>query len=198
MPTPSLWSCNGKFPTSKIGDQISLIFRKDTVELVTNTSSWQNKQRNSRLGRFGSPMTLKLKLFKRQIAQSYIRLTQTVSVLSLIKDSRFRPPASSHDSIVRINEKEIKRGHPYFEPLTRIIRKAWQIEWICLECATYQRRGNAILRTAQVGPGLIISPKEEDTKKVTKKTFSKKELSCISKARGKMECVDPLFGIFEL
>lgn len=179
-------------------DQISLIFRKDTVELVTNTSSWQKKQSNPLLGRFGSPMTLKLKLFKRQITQSHIRLKQTVSMLSLIKDSRFRSLSSPHASIARINGKEIKRGHPYFEPLARIIRQVWQIEWICLECAMYQRKGNAILRTAQTGPGLIINPKEKATKGIIEKTFSKKELSCISKTRGKMECVDPLFGIFEL
>ena len=179
-------------------DQISLIFRKNTLELVTNTSSWQKKQGNPRLGRFGSPISPKLKLFKRQIKQSHIRLKQTVSAFSLIKDSRFRPPSFPHASIVRVNGKEIKKGHPYFEPLARIIRQAWQIKWICLECATYQRKGNAVLRTVQAGPGLIIGPKEKAIGGVTTKTFSKKELNCISKAKGRVECIDPIFGIFEL
>ena len=48
---------------SRNTDQISLIFRQKSVELVTNTSSYQ-KGRVARLGRFAFPLNSKLKAIK--------------------------------------------------------------------------------------------------------------------------------------
>ena len=178
-------------------DQVSLIFRQSTVELVTNTSHWQKGQK-PRLGRFGSSMTSELNRLKRQVKQAHVHLKQTVSARSLIKDPRFQSPPSPHTPVLRINGEEIKEGHPYFEPLSRIIRQAWQMKWICLECATYQRRGGAISRTSQIGPDSGIKTKGVSAGGIKTEVFSKKKLNCVSKGGGKMECVDPQFGIFEI
>ena len=178
-------------------DQISIVFRQSTVELVVNTSSWQKENNNPRLGRFVSNLTPKLKQLKKQIEQFHTQLKQTVSVLSLIKDSRFQPPPSPHAPILRINKEEIKEGHSYFQPLARIIHQIWQVKWICLECTTYQRKGNTILRTLQ-SPTLITNTKEPAIEKLKKRIFSKKKLNCIPKNKGKIECIDPHFGIFKI
>ena len=178
-------------------DQISLIFRQSTVELVVNTSNWQQDQRSPQLGRFGSTLTPKLNSIKEQIKQIHIQLKKTVPVLSLIKDSRFKPLPSPHTPVLRINDEEIKEGHPYFESSASIIYQIWKIKWTCLDCATYQKKGNRILRILQ-NLILEIHSKEAETKKFRKKIFSKKRLNCTPKSTGKMECIDPLFGIFEI
>ena len=178
-------------------DQVSLIFRQKTVELVVNTSIWQKEKNHPRLGHFASNMTLKLKSLKKEIEQFHTRLKKTISVLSLIKDPRFQPLPSSHAPTLRINKEEIKEDHPYFQPLIHIIQKVWQIKWTCLECAIYQKEGNAILRTVK-NPFLTVDSKKAATEKPRKKVFSKKKLKCISKKTGKIECIDPRFGIFKI
>ena len=178
-------------------DQISLIFRQRTMELVVNTSHWQKNQKSPRLGRFGSDITPQLKSMKRRIQRSYTRLKQTVPLLSLVGDSRLRSSPSPHAPVLKINGEKIEEGHPYFKPLTNIIRQIWQNEWICLECATYQRKGNKILRTLQ-GINTGLDSKRREGEGTQKKIFSKKELDCVSKTKGKMECVDSRFGIFEI
>jgi len=180
---------------SRNTDQISLIFRQKTVELVTNTSSWQKKQHNPRLGRFGSDMTPELKSIKQRVQRSYTRLQQVVPLLPLIGDSRLRPSPSPHAHVLKINGKRIGEGHPYFEPLANIIRQIWQNEWICLECVAYKREENKILRTSQ---GIGMGSGRKTVGGIQKKTFSKKELDCVPKAKRKMECVDSRFGIFEI
>lgn len=176
-------------------DQMSLIFRKSAVELVVNTSSWQAGPK-PRLGRFGSNLTPELQSIKRQAERAYARLQRTVPAISLIKDPRFRPQPRPHAPVLRIGSEEIKEGDPLFKPLAKIIRKVWQsADWTCLECAVYQSRGNKILRIQTGFAGSLAGPASAGG---SKKIFSKKELSCVSKGRGKIECLDPQFGAFKL
>lgn len=188
-------------------DQISLIFRRNMVELITNTSSYQ-KGKPVRLGRFQSPINPELERIKKQIKRYRIQLKQTVSMLSLIKDSRVSLPTTDpHAPVLRINEKEIHGEHPYFKPLASIIYQIWENKWICVECATYKKRRKSIIRTVKK----LKSPSDSSKKikkaksqskrskwDTTKQKFSKKFFRCVPKGKKKIECVDPHFGIFEI
>ena len=163
-------------------DQISLIFRKTTAELAVNTSSWQTGPK-PRLGRFGSDLTPGLKSIKQQIERAYARRRRTVPALSLIKHPRFRPRPRPHAPVLRVGSEEIKEGSPHFKPLAEIIRGVWQAAgWTCLECAVYQARGNKILR---IQTGFAEGRAGPAAAGGSKRFFSKKELGCISKGRGK-------------
>lgn len=177
-------------------DQISLIFRQNIVELVSNTSSYQKKG-SVRLGLFQSPMNPELKELKDQIKQYYIRLQQTIPLSHLIKDSRVQPIVDSHVPVLRINEEEMHEAHPYFKPLASIIYKVWERKWICVECATYKKRKKSIVRIVRK---LKTELKEKTKKKWVQRrqSFSRKILNCISKGKNKVECIDPRFGIFEI
>lgn len=183
-------------------DQISLIFRENTVELVTNTSSYQ-KDKKIRLGRFQSPLTLELKMIKEQIKRHRTRLKQTVPVLSLIKDSRIpRLKPDPHAPLLRINEETIQAGSPHFKSLAPIIYEIWEQEWTCVECATYKKRRKSIIRTIKKLKSSKDSPKNTKKSKnkwsTTKQRFLKKFFNCVPKEKKKVECVDSQFGIFEI
>ena len=189
-------------------DQISLIFKQKTVELVTNTSSYQ-KDKIVRLGHFKSPLNFELKELKEQVKRYYVRLKKTVPISQLIKDPRVRPSTDPHTPVLRINEEEIHNQHPYFKPLVSIIYQVWNRKWLCIECATYNKKRKAIVRTVRK---LKLNPKEKETtvkgktqSMVSKnqweekeRSFPKKLLNCIRKVKKKMECIDPQFGIFEI
>ena len=185
-------------------DRISLIFRQDTVELVTNTSSYQ-KDKIARLGRFTSPLNTSLKKVKSQVSRYYIQLKKTVPFTSLIKEARFKPPVNPHAPVLSINEEKIRYGQPYFKSMADIIYKVWEYQWTCMECASYKKEKKSIIRTMKRRPSDL---KTETTSKksgavknqwdISKKRFSKKWLNCIPKGKKKVECVDPEFGIFEI
>ena len=123
---------------SKNTDQISLIFRQDTVELITNTSHYQKKKAPAKLGHFKTSMNLELKTLKTRISHYHTRLSKTVPMASLIKDSRFnKPEVEPHAPILRINKETITEGHNYFKPLADIIHTAWERQWTCVKCAYY-------------------------------------------------------------
>lgn len=187
-------------------DQISLIFKQKTVELVTNTSSYQKKE-TVRLGHFESPINFDLRELKEQIERYYVRLKKTVPISQLIKDDRVRPSTDPHTSVLRINEEEIPSEHPYFKPLSSIIHQVWNREWLCIECAIYKKNRKAIIRTVKKRkPNLKEkTDKEKNQKAIVKnqweekeQSFSKKLLNCIPKSKRKMECIDLQFGIFEI
>ena len=166
-------------------DQISLIFRENKVEMVTNTSTWQ-KSNHPRLGRFESALTPSLKSLKQRLNRYHGRLKRTVPLSSLVKDSRLEPSHTPHAPIFRLNTKEIKEGEVFFKELEDIIQQTGTIKWVCVECAEYQRHKKGILRIVR-----------KQTKR-TKKVLSKKSLNCIHKPKSRWECVDKLFGIFEI
>lgn len=194
-------------------DQISLIFRETTVELVTNTSSYQ-KGKIVWLGRFDSPLTLDLKDLKEQVGRYYNRLQKTVPLSSLIKDPRVRPAVDPHAPVLRINEEEISDKHPYFKPLASIIYQVWEKDWLCIECATYKKKRKSIVRTVKrksvsktVRKSNLSSQSDnkkaqsESLKNQWKKShqsFPKKLLDCVPKGNKKVECIDPQFGIFKI
>ncbi len=204
-------------------DQISLIFRQQAVELVTNTSSYQTAG-GTQLGHFKSAMSPELKILKQQIERYYIRLKKTVPISSLIKDPRFQsaPDPHAHAPVLRINEETVHDEHIDFKPLAKIIREAWKREWVCIKCAAYKL---AVTKPQTKNKDKIARPKAENTKiirevktmqkerknkspaktspvqqkvKTQIDTFSKKQLNCITNGNNKIECVDPQFGIFEL
>ena len=179
-------------------DQISLIFRRDSVELVVNTSSWQfdssyrQNDKNPRLGRFESRLTPRLLVFKMQAQLAYESLSQSVPLASLLD----LPPHSpdSHAPVLFLGGREIEESSPYFVPLARIIYRVWEsANWNCLECAIYKKRRNKIVRTVKRVSESKKSPQIE------KKVFSEKELSCReSEYSVRIECMDPDFGTFEI
>ena len=187
-------------------DQITLIFRQKSVELATNTSSYQ-KGKVAKLGRFESPLNFKLKALKEQVERYYIQLRKTVPVSSLIKDSRFYSEVEPHAPVLRINEEKIKNRQTYFKPLASIIYKIWENEWTCLECAIYKKNRKFIIRTVKTLKSGSNRKAEDQEKSQNKEKqqwetkiqkFSKKQLRCVSKEKDRIECIDPKFGIFEI
>ncbi|MDE0118984.1 MAG: hypothetical protein OXM55_03125 [Bdellovibrionales bacterium] len=192
---------------SRNTDQISLIFKKKSVELVTNTSSYQ-KGRVVRLGRFEASLDQKLKKLKDQVTRHYKQLRKTVPVSSLIKDSRIKPPVDPHAPILHINEEQIKYEQAHFKTIANIIYTVWEHKWTCIECALYDKNKKFILRTVKKrksGPESETKDKAKKRSKVKKREektqqqkFLKKLLNCLPKGKTKVECIDPQFGIFEI
>ena len=185
-------------------DQISLIFRQQSVELVTNTSSYQ-KGRIVRLGHFQSPLNPKLKVMRGQIQQYYIQLKETIPLSSLIKDPRFQPPIDPHAPVLRINEEKIQSQQTHFKPLAQLIYSVWDRKWTCVNCVLYEKQKKSIVRTtkkmkSELKTKIPYKVNNEAIKKweTTKQTFSKQQLDCVQKSKNKVECIDPQFGIFEI
>ena len=177
---------------SRNTDQISLIFRQRSVELVTNTSSYQKDGKIVRLGRFESPLNARLKELKEQVRRYYIQLRKTVPMSSLIKDSRFKSPVDPHAPVLHINEEKIKYGQVYFKPLANIIYKVWGHQWTCVECAVYEKKEKSIVRTVK---RIKSESKSEPASKIkktakvkkqwekSKQRFSRKLLDCVPKGK---------------
>ena len=187
-------------------DQISLIFRQDIVELVTNTSSYQ-KGKTAQLGRFETPLNAELKALKAQLEWYYMQLKKTVPLSSLIKDSRFRPIVDPHAPVLYINEEKVQNSEaPYFKSLASIIYKVWERRWVCIECAFYKKKRKSIIRTVKRlkkdsnRETAVVQGRSKVRKKweTRRQKFSKKLLDCIPKGKNKVECIDPQFGIFEI
>ena len=190
---------------SRNTDQISLIFREEVVEMVTNTSSWQDRE-PVRLGRFYSPYTRELQNLKAQIHSSHLHRQRSASLLSMVaQKTGLKTPPHPHRPVLRINGEEWQEGDKNFAPLLRVISSSWSREWKCLECAVYERQNKSIVRTfkkssfLQDGEVLIPPGKKTETHQTRTKVFSLKSLGCRSGEEGRpLECVDPQFGIFEL
>ena len=187
-------------------DQISLIFRKEYVELVTNTSSYQ-KEKVVLLGQFKSPLTSELKKLKNKIKLYYIQLQKTVPVSSLIKDSRFQQASAvnPHAPVLRINEEEIKDEQAYFSSLSKVIYKVWKHKWICMECASYKKQKKNIIRTVKklksknvTSVNIKGSGKAKEQWETSTQKFPIKIFNCVSVGKSKIECIDPKFGIFKI
>ena len=110
-------------------DQISLIFKGNKVQLVTNTSSYQKGR--VRLGVFHHPLNGKLTALRNSIEQYRQRLQKNPP-----KESLHIP----HAPVLYINEQEIRHGHPYSKALKRIFYKVWDTPWRCTTCAEYTKK----------------------------------------------------------
>ena len=186
---------------SRNTDQISLIFRQDSVELVTNTSNYQ-KGKIIRLGWFKTSMNPELKLIREQIKGYYTQLKDIVPISSIIiKDLRIQARVDPHAPVLHINEQKIHNRHPFFNRVAKIIHEAWKIKWTCIECATYEKKKKNIIRITKKLQ-LELQNKQGRKEKIrweeTKQTLVKKILNCIPKEKRKEECIDPQFGVFEI
>lgn len=186
-------------------DQISLVFKEKSVELVTNTSSYQ-KDKVARLGRFESPLSPELKTLKEKVNRYYLHLKKTVPVSSLIKVPQLQATVvDPHAPVLHINEEVIYNEQTSFKPLAKIIYNIWEHKWICIECALYKKEKKSIVRIVKKRSLHIeTAVKTQDSDNTTeqwethKKILSRKLLSCIPKGKDKVECVDPQFGIFAI
>ena len=191
-------------------DQISLIFREESAEFVTNVFLWPSDGDNPpRLGRFRSSMTRKLHRMKMQAERCRDRLENTVPLLSLIKYPR-RRTHDPHAAVLTVGKEAVHEKHPCFKILSRLLQDARKIITACIECASYKRKGELIERTVTGGLGTIssknliksggkaLSRKDLLRSQEEVKIFSEKDLDCIPKSDGKKECLDPQFGSFKI
>ena len=180
-------------------DQTSLIFRQDTVELVTNTHSYQSGD-EVRLGWFQSPMNADLERLQHEVRHYYDVLKETIPMSDLLKDmipdELMAPRVMPHAPAVRINEEGLQRGHPFYEPVARIIHRAWELKdtaWICVDCATYKRVDGFVVRTTRK-----MLDENKKQWEVKEQTFPLELLDCFPIGGSQIECVDSQFGIFRL
>ena len=118
-------------------DQTSLVFRGDVVDLFTNNSDYQKDP--VRLGWLRAPMTRDFESLRARIETYRSRI--------LNEETPTEPVFSPHAPVLRIGAVEISSGHPCFDELERIFREVWDVEWSCVDCATYERKGDSIVRT---------------------------------------------------
>ena len=161
-------------------DQISLIFREKSVELVTNTSSYQ-KSKVARLGRFESPLNPELKALKEQVNRYYLHLQKTVPISSLIKVPQLQNiVVDPHAPVLRINKEVIHNEQDAFRPLAKIIYNIWKHKWICIECALYKKEKKSIVRVVKKrNPNIKI----QDSGK-TKKAVEYKQANILERTIG--------------
>ena len=182
----------------RVVDQISVIFRQDSVELVTNTFSFQHGD-EMRLGRFQSPMNCELEslrwsadLFHWNLRQPPLSdLLQNETLAAILARG-----AWPFGAVVRVKEQELRRWHPYFGTVAGIIYRVWKLkntEWTCIDCAIYKKRGDVIVRTTRK----MIGGSEKKWE-VSEEAFPLALMDCYSTRGDQIECVDPQFGIFLL
>ena len=178
---------------SRNTDQISLIFKQDTLELVTNTSFSKNSE-SARLGHFSFPITPQIKILKEEIYQYYTRLKKTIPVSFQVQNAQSPVSVTPHAPALRINDQEINNDHIYFQYLENILHH--QInnkDWSCIECAIY-----TLLHEKEHKSRIKIQRILKKESSTTTKTFSLEELNCLLKEPGSWECIDPEFGILLL
>ena len=182
-------------------DKISLTFKEDTAELTTNTFSYQIGK-SVRLGRFQAHMNSDLLFLKTQIENYYLYLKNTILVSALFEGSGIQLSPTSNMPVLYINGEEIPNGHPYYKPASNIIYKIWERKWLCVECATYKKTKKFIIRTTkQLSPNIKSKKNQNKVKKrwkTNKQNFTKKSLNCVPTGKKTIECIDSLFGIFEI
>ena len=181
---------------SRNRDQTTLIFRKNTVDFVTNSFQVSSSQVPSpRLGRFTAPLNKNLKLFKRKV-EAYKKLIVSKNKKSplskgLKSKRRMASTRSPHTPVIRLggddSELEIEEGHTYFRPLRDILYQAERQRWTCVSCAEYKRKGETIIRITK-----------NKNRKPISQTFSLQSLQCFPLSQKRIECVDVQFGIFEI
>ena len=175
-------------------DQISLTFKKNTVELTTNAFQVdpQNKKQRPQFGRFITSMTSALRVAKSMFESYYKRLVNSShpDFSDIFKAIDMSPPSPPpHAPIFYLNEQKVDYNHSYFSDLKMTLDEIKKRDnWICLRCAEYRRRGISILRK--------VGGRAQKTEK--RRTFSMEELNCRRLDQERLECIDPEFGIFEI
>lgn len=209
-------------------DQISLVFRQDTVQLVVNTDSWQEETMPPRLGIFEASYNRELSRLKRELEYYRHHHTNTVPLFSLMEVPDvpgFPPMPDPHASRIFIGGEEVSSRHDHYKDLFGIIRSAWDHPWSCVDCASYRMQGDSIVRTITLSTSdrqHRFSQESEFVKSyglqfeqltpwssggdgsreipVQRPVFMDGPLDCIPRgdSGARLECVDSRFGIFEL
>ena len=144
-------------------DEISLVFRQDTVQLVVNTDSWQKETMPSLLGVFEARYDIDLSILKdrleiyRDIHTEYgveyrDYYTQFPTLMD-IPEFRSMVAPDPEAPIISIGGKEVSSGYDYYETLFEVIRSVWDHQWSCVHCASYRIQGDSIVRAIK-----IVSP----------------------------------------
>ena len=167
-------------------DQTSLIFREKTVDFVTNSFQISSQQKSSKflLGHFQITLNNDFKILQKKIASIRNNLISKNK-----KDEPFQ--LVPHAPVIHIggdgNSLTIRENDTHFESLRGILFKVRDQNWKCISCAKYEKKEESIVRTA-----------ERENQKTTSRTFSRKDLKCVSLNKKRIECIDSQFGIFEL
>jgi len=157
----------------------SLTFRGSTVEARTNVFSLDRRQANRpvRLGRFETSMTPTL--------GSVQRFFQRFTLWPGNESLEFIP----HAPIVYVNGRRVHHEHSDFfdfrSAFVTTIEEAAN-RWTCVDCAEYRRTDGSIWRVS------IVDGEE------SRDRFSFRDLDFHPIGGGRLECVDPEFGIFEI
>ena len=174
-------------------DLISLTFRKNTVELITNTSGPVNKNKSVRLGKFTKPLNTDLQFLKRRLQFYHTLVAKTkspVDLSGLIKATGFRSIANTpHQPIIKINGKKLNTNSPYFADLMRVFNEALsdKDKWSCVRCASYKKGKNSIQRVVRA-----------KGKKPKNRSFRQRSLECRQLNKTQLECIDKQFGLFRI
>ena len=163
-------------------DQTSLVFRGDVVDLVTNNSGYQKGP--VRLGWLRAPMSRDFESLRARIERYRARI--------LNEETPTEPEFIPHAPVLRIGAVEISSRHPCFSKLERIFPEVWDIEWYCVDCATYERKGNSIVRTR------TRNGEKRQTEVPPHLLETLWECGPVGLDTSLMGCADPAFGTFEI
>ena len=168
----------------------SVTFRQTTVEVATNVflSDLRATQRRILLGRFETPMTPRLA----SIASQFRSLRGILRATTHNSPPHYVIP---HAPVVYVDEQRAYYRHfefPNIEStfLSTIDEVLWNSEWTCVECAEYWRTEESIAR--------VVGDADAEEPRRTWRTFSIDELDCRPLNYGRLDCVDPQFGNFEI
>ena len=168
-------------PTGQL--QISLVFKKDRVDIFANTSLWQ-KASSPRLGHLTSGLSEKWQL-ERERLNVYLSLLKTSNSLSKgkfpegIEELLMESP---HASVVRLNGFEQRREDSYFSALEGVFPVIWKNQWSCIDCVIYKLHPQGIERQRLFKSG--------HTYKTDKTVFSREQMKCYSINQKFLECTD--------
>ena len=174
-------------------DFISLTFRKNSVELVTNTSGPVSRNKSVRLGKFKKPLNTDLQFLQRRLQFYHTLVAKTkspVDLSGLIKATGFRSVASTpHQPIIKINGKKLNTSSPYYADLMRVFNEALSDKgnWSCVRCASYKKGKKSIQR--------VVRAKGQ---KLRRKSFQHRDLECRRFNKSQLECIDKQFGLFRI
>ncbi len=119
-------------------DQVSLVFQKTVVGLVTNVFQIDPQEANqpSRLGQFEISMTPELENFKSMLRSHYRVLTNNNITQNHVP----------HASTFHLNGQRVDHNYLHFSHLESIFSRVRKREWTYVRCAEYERRGRSIIR----------------------------------------------------
>lgn len=172
--------------------QVSLVFKKNRVDLFTNTHLWQGEL-SPRLGHFTSTLNEKWRVERDRIS----------IYLSSLKE---RPPIDNSRFLMKANfpegMKELIQDNPHtpvvwlngygvreeeedviFSALEGILSLVWKNKWSCVDCVIYKpHRGN------------IERQRIKENEKADKVLFSPEQMKCYPIKNKWLECTDAYGG----